>query len=463
VAEGEGGGCVEGEVEIRAATGGGVDGEGAAGGEEAMTIDVVTGAGSFAPWAVTRHPTRSPSTTAVLDARRISVWLTPAFALPLGLPPMSLPDSDSLTIQRGWILAYRIFDVGDEIALDTAERLLADAPGRRRVRFTREGAHALEFASAPLDIELGKRTVELVIKPGAEAELSMRFFDYGAVSVEFELPIPDGTPLADLLPLCDEIFESKQLEELARREIEQLTPRLSPAILGRHEWRGAETYTVVFIQALRDNPPPSRLIDSSLVAKLLVGEAGPKVLADDARRDVLKHAHSYLEDDLAIIDWNSAFVLEPSGSRDIPEILEFATSQLLELRYYDNVLDAELARIYDDFAIARRHWRTLVFSSPYERLARNVLRRFIDLSEFTERVDNALKVFGDFYLARVYQSAVRRFRIPSWQGSIDGKQALVARAYDLLKGEIDIRRSTFLEIIVIVLIAVELWAALRGR
>jgi hypothetical protein len=368
---------------------------------------------------------------------------------------------ESIAIQRGCILAYRIFDVCDEIALDTAEGLLADAPGRRRVRFTRDGEQAMQFAAPPLDIELGKRTVDLRLKAGAEMDLSARFFDYGAVSVEFELPIPEGTAVHDLLPLCDEIYESTRLEEIARREVDQLMPRLKGATTGRHEFQGVETYTVVFVQELRGKPI-SELSDSPLLAKLIVGEAGPKALSDDARRDVLRHSHSYLEDDLVVIDWNSAFVLEPSGSRDVPEILEFATSQLLELRYYDTLLDSELGHIYDDYATARRDWRSLV-RSPFEPLARNVLRRFVELTEFTERVDNSLKVVGDFYLARVYQSAVRRFRIGTWRDSIDEKQALVARSYDLLKGEVDIRRSTVLEVIVIVLIAVELVAAFKGR
>jgi hypothetical protein len=368
---------------------------------------------------------------------------------------------ESIVIQRGCILAYRLFDVCDEIALDTAERLLADAPGKRRVRFTRDGEQAMQFAAPPLDIELGKRTVDLVLKPDIDVSLSARFFDYGAVSVEFELPIASGTPVEELLPLCDEIYESARLEQTARQEVDQLLPRLTKALVGRHEFRTVETYTVVFVEAL-EGASIAALADSPLLAKLIVGEAGPKGLSEDARRDVLKHAHSYLEDDLVIIDWNSAFVLDPSGSRDVPEILEFATSQLLELRYYDSVLDAELGHIYDDYALARRDWRSLL-RSPYERLARDVLRRFVELTEFTERVDNALKVVGDFYLARVYQSAMGRFRIGRFRDSIDEKQALVAKSYDLLKGEVDIRRSTVLELIVIILIAVELVAAFRGR
>ena len=54
------------------------------------------------------------------------------------------------------------------------------------------------------------------------------------------------------------------------------------------------------------------------------------------RQDVTQRHFSYGEDDLVVVDWNAAFVYEPSGSRDIPDILEIANAQLLEFRYYDD-------------------------------------------------------------------------------------------------------------------------------
>jgi hypothetical protein len=366
-----------------------------------------------------------------------------------------------LVIEDGCILAYRLFDLGDEIHLDAAERLLGDAPARRRAKLLREGPASLQFATPPLDVAIGPRKQTLASGRGFDAEVTARLFEYGAVSIVFEWPIPRGTSLDDLLPLCDELYESDVVEDAGRREALVLMQKIGTAVEGPHEWSGVETYTVIFVRTFAGAPPTSRITDSPVVAKLLLGEPGPKSLSEDARRDILKHAHSYFEDDLAIIDYSSALVLEPSGARDIPDILELATSQLLELRYYDDLLDRELARIYDEFGRARR--RGTLFRSPYEKLARLVLRRFVELTEFTERVDNALKVVGDFFLARVYQSALARFRIATWQASVDGKQALVAQAYNMLKGEVDIRRSTMLEIVVIVLILLELVTALRGK
>ncbi len=366
----------------------------------------------------------------------------------------------TLVVTRGAILAYRIFDAGDEIALDVAEKILGTAAGGR-LRLDRAGAQNLVFSVLPLDVTLGTRSIFL---PGTKTALELgvyaRLFDYGAVSIRFELAIDQATELASLTPLCDEIYDSPVLEEHARVELDALVKKIDSAIIGPHAWRGVETYTVLFVQEVGGETCAESLKHSSVLAKLLVGEPGAKNLSAQQRDDVLKHANSYFEDDLVIIDWNSAFVLEPSGSRDIPDILEFATAQLLELRYYDETFDVELGRIYTQFAEARR---SSIFRSPYGRLARGVLRRLVELTEFTERVDNALKIIGDFYLARVYDSAIRRFRLPDWRKSVDGKQALVGRAYDLLKDEVQIRRSTILEIIVILLILIELLNALRSH
>jgi uncharacterized Rmd1/YagE family protein len=86
--------------------------------------------------------------------------------------------------------------------------------------------------------------------------------------------------------------------------------------------------------------------------------------------------------------------------------------------------------------------------------------RYVEQSEFAERVDNALKVIGDFYLARVYRSAVRRFHIAEWRNSVSGKQRLLAQAYEIVRGEIESHRSTVLELVVIVLILLELVTAI---
>ncbi|MDB4939276.1 MAG: hypothetical protein JWP87_6248, partial [Labilithrix sp.] len=224
-----------------------------------------------------------------------------------------------------------------------------------------------------------------------------------------------------------------------------------------HDWAESETYTIVFVEKLTHSV--AELARSEAVARLLLGETSEKPLSAATRDDVLNNAFSYLADDLVVIDWNSAFVVEPTGSRIVPFVLELATSQLLEFRYYDRLLDRELARVYEYVEKAPPR----VLRSPYGKLLRDVVRRFMELTEFAERVDNSIKSVGDFYLSRVYLKAIARFRVADWRESVEAKLALIGRAYQLLKGEVEVSRAQLLEIIIVVLILVELLAALRGH
>ena len=62
---------------------------------------------------------------------------------------------------------------------------------------------------------------------------------------------------------------------------------------------------------------------------------------------MLRHRLSYLASDLVVPSWNGAFVYDSeAGLAGALEILEFANSQLLQFRYYDQRLDGDLTRIY---------------------------------------------------------------------------------------------------------------------
>jgi hypothetical protein len=380
---------------------------------------------------------------------------------PAELPGGGPTPARSLVIREGRVLAYRQLDVADEIDLVACQALLtASAP--RRGGLTREGAHSLVISAPPLEIGLGARSLTLP-RTGTkiDAEVFARVFDYGAVSFSFEVPIASGRTLDEIVPFCDELYDSPELDQAARDMVRPLLARLQGAVRKAHDWKPVETYTVVYVRRFEGDPSAGDVLAAPALASLVLGEPAERRLSASQREDVLKHAYSYFDDDLVVVDWNCAFVLEPSGSRDIPEILELASSQLLELRYYDELFDAELARVYRE--LDKAHGRRLrdLFRNPWVDLGRRVVSRLVELSEFAERVDNTLKVIGDFYLARVYESAVRRFRIRSYQASIDAKQALLAQAHSLIRGEIDARRTTVLELVVIVLIVLEVLLALR--
>ena len=105
-----------------------------------------------------------------------------------------------------------------------------------------------------------------------------------------------------------------------------------------------------------------------------------------------------------------------------------------------------------------------IFSFSAENWSRppSEIRDLMGLSELVERIDNAIKSVGDFYAARVYRGAMRRLRIEAWKESIERKQTLIGEAYEMLKGEAEVRRGLILEVTVIVLIVIEVIQAFMG-
>jgi hypothetical protein len=191
-----------------------------------------------------------------------------------------------------------------------------------------------------------------------------------------------------------------------------------------------------------------------------VGESRP--LSAATQRELLSQRFSYFEDDLAVLAWNAALVVEPAAEdTDVQYVLEFANAQLLELRFDDALLDAEIPKIYDRVARARRgvHLLGLGFS----RLLADLQTRVADATELVERVENSLKVTDDVFLARIYSAALEIFRGGTWRLGIDRKLAILRDSYGMLNAESQARRAEMLEIVIVLLIGFEIMLTLTGR
>ena len=159
------------------------------------------------------------------------------------------------------------------------------------------------------------------------------------------------------------------------------------------------------------------------------------------------------------LTWDRAFIHEPRGDTDVLDVLEVANAQLLEMRYYDELLDAELPRMYDLVEATRRRW-ALPGARRFADLARRLYTMVAEVTELTEKVDNALQVTEDVYLARVYAGALESLRVPIVSAAVDRKLSLIRDTYTALYNEASGSRSDVLEITIVVLIVIEIVLAL---
>ena len=360
-------------------------------------------------------------------------------------------------LNQATAFCYRIYDIGEGLDLERARALVAT--NASRLRLTREGSEYIQLSNPPLSFEVGLRT--LVLEDGPhEVEVAVRLFDHGALSVILRLTIPAGTPLEALVPLSDDLSDSKAIEALAHEVMASTRTAVTSAIFDPHLWEKNEGYTVFRVREVEGNPTAKQLLEAPELPRLVLGESREKHLSEAETRDILSQTFSYTPSDLAVIDWNCAFLYEPPhfGANDVADLLEIANAQLLEFRYYDDVLDKELTRVYDE--IEKNKGAGTLLRSPYKQLLRELMLTLIELSEFIERIENSLRIVADVYLARVYEAAVHQLRIPQWQVQVQRKQKLLSQTYELLKGEVDTNRALTLEVMVVVLIVLEILVAL---
>ena len=127
--------------------------------------------------------------------------------------------------------------------------------------------------------------------------------------------------------------------------------------------------------------------------------------------------------------WDAAFVFDTrEGAEAVESILEFANTQLVELRTYDARLDAELDTIYRwNIAREKPHW--LLGHRASEDRTDQLRNLLVDVRELCDRSNNALKITGDAFYARLYRGIALRLGLNDWQQQIESKLDSIGEIY----------------------------------
>jgi hypothetical protein len=354
----------------------------------------------------------------------------------------------------GRLIGLFSFDVGYEIDLDRARQ--RTAPTETRVLERRRAAPAhLGYTTPPLRIGLGRKDVTAANR-AATAEAHGLVHEFGAVTITLQLDLE--TDVEALPPLTSSLASTGSLEGVARALLDDLYQRLLPAIAKPGLNPFVEDYYVLQCDSIE---PLS--IDDFLartrgpLASALRCEAKP--LSESEITDVLSNRLSYYPDDLILTEWNVAFIVDPDYE-DAVNVLEHLNVQLLELRYYDALLDRHVDESYDVSAKPARI--VPLINRPYRATIQELSAIRIDVGTIVERIHNALKLSGDLYLAKVYARTAERLGLPSWERNVADKLDVLQQMYNVLVQRVTTSRAEALELTIIILIAVEIVLFLAG-
>lgn len=287
-------------------------------------------------------------------------------------------------------------------------------------------------------------------------ERAIKLLPMGALSITVRVPFA-VEHIEDLVVYHDLQFsngalnaEVRQLAEEARRELAPLFDRPVAQLVEE------EAYTVFCLEAPLTTREGERISAEKWfqahrreVAALLTQEPDIDQLSDQEAKESTGCYLSYYEDDLVVIDWDAALIVDQR--RDFDEtlyIMELANLQLAELEAYDRLLDDALERSYRDLRVSPMRSRG--------DMLRDLREIRIDLARFSDELSNITKFFGDWHLARIYQTLSARFHLADWHRTIDEKLKTLDDLYQLLKHDQNNRWMLILEVTIVLLFIIDL-------
>lgn len=349
----------------------------------------------------------------------------------------------------GHITAFFLYDVAEAADL-AAVRALVGAAGQAARLAARPAIPAyVRYLQPPVQADGDAFQLAAIDDWSARVKV----YDYGVVSLSLTRPFA-GT-WDEIIAASQQMMSSGALDAKAEAACRTIVERLGPSLKDPRDVSLSEDYFVFGVTSAAGCADADSLLlaHGDEVARLLRGET--ERLSPQERDDVLRHRLSYLATDLVVPSWNGALVFDSeAGLAGALEILEFANSQLLQYRYYDQRLDDELTRIYARLQSTR--WYEPWIGRRYTAAARELHGVFIDVNELTDRTENALKLVGDVYAARLLGLAAARLGLDAWKDAVKDKLKTLDDIYRFAVDQTAMDRGEILEAAIVLILVFEL-------
>ena len=354
---------------------------------------------------------------------------------------------------RGSVLVLIQFDVCEEIRLDELRKLFpartAEASFKKAPAYVRYQRPPVEETLEPLVLDSGERLAG-----------EIKYYDYGVVSLEFELPFSGDWDT--LIQLSCRWTSDTNFEKLASRVARQKLERAAPALVKPYkgEWL-QEDYFIFHVREIEGAPSADELLASQRdrIAQVVRGEMC--TLSEGERQEILQSRISYYPSDLAVIGWDAAFIYDTAaGAETAIQLLQYANSQLLEFRHYDELLTKELENVYDFLEVGGTGWWSRWRTAQAASKLHTVL---LDVNELTERADNAIKFLSDMFSARLYKLCAQKVGVPDYKDLVKEKLQTAEDLYRFMVDQFNQSRAFVLELMVVVILIIELVYFFRGK
>ena len=213
------------------------------------------------------------------------------------------------------------------------------------------------------------------------------------------------------------------------------------------------------MREITGSPSVSDLIrkHGSRIAHVVRGDTGQ--LAESECNEVLQSRISYYANDLTVIGWNAAFLYDSTtGAETAIQLLEYANSQLLEFRHYDDLLTENLI-VSTNCSIKER---AFLRAGDWRAPQLGCTRCCSMWHELTEHADNAIKFLSDMFAARLYKLAASKVGVPDYKDLVTRKVHTAEELYRFMVDQFNQSRAFVLELMVVIILIIDLIWLFKG-
>jgi hypothetical protein len=388
--------------------------------------------------------------------RDLTTIVTPDVAHDLSVKVQQSTLAQKQAPLRGSVLVLIQYDICEEIRLDVIRQLLQARNAQATFKSSQAPGY-VRYQRPPV----ADRLEPLVLDSGERLTGEIKYFDYGVVSLVFELPFSGDWDT--LVELSARWTSDSNFEKLASKVIHQRLERATPALIKPYKEENwlQEDYFIFHMREIDGSPTAEELLAThgSRISQVVRGETA--TLSEGERQEILQSRISYYPNDLAVIGWNAAFIYDTqAGAETAIQLLQYANSQLLEFRHYDEFLTSELENVYDFLEKGSTgtwsRWRTA-------RAASKLHTVLLDVNELTERADNAIKFLSDMFSARLYKLCAQKVGVPDYKDLVQQKIHTAEDLYRFMIEQFNQSRAFVLELMVVVILIIELIYFFKGR
>lgn len=361
--------------------------------------------------------------------------------------------STATAVLNGSVLVLIQFDVCEELRLDRL-RNVREAAVQQKPNMKHAAPAYVRYERPPV-----VEPLEVIqLESGERLEGEIKYYDYGVVSVVFHLPFAGDW--SNLVHLASRWVWDIDFASRAEPVVKQRLAQCNDAMVRPYSRWLSEDYFIFHVSDAGGTPSAADLIrdHGAEIAQVVRGDRIQ--LAAGECNEVLHSQISYYANDVTVIGWNAAFLYDSaSGAETAIQLLEYANSQLLEFRHYDELLTEILDRAYKLLEqktgfLAR--WQLA-------RSARNLHTTLLDVAELTERADNAIKFLSDMFAARLYRLAAAKVGVPDYKELVSRKVKTADDLYNYMVDQFNQSRAFFLEFTVVLILLIELFFLFRGK